>query len=221
MAKPHSKAWYAQLAAETGVYNYPWTQKLSAPGGKALFDALLENLLTPELNVLEAGSGHGRDAERYAPRVQSYTGYDFTPAYIERAGRDVPQAEFVVWDSSREPVPDFGRRFDLVISRRGPTSVIPHLPELCAPGARVLCIHPESGAERVQARLAQTALKPDAEWHIRVKGFLPTREDFVAYRRFHGDERVLEELYVSWDEGEEARGFPMEERRYIYLARIP
>ena len=99
-----------------------------------------------------AGSGHGRDAERYAPRVQSYTGYDFTPAYIEHARRSVPQAAFVVWDSSREPVPDFGRRFDLVISRRGPTSVIPHLPELCAPGARVLCIHPASGAERVQAR---------------------------------------------------------------------
>lgn len=125
--KPHSKAWYAKLAAETGGYTYPWTQVLNAPGGEALFDALLEYLLTPELNVLEAGCGHGLDAQRYAPRVQSYTGYDFTPVYVERARQNAPRAEFVVWDSSREPVPEFGRRFDLVMSRRGPTSVIPHL----------------------------------------------------------------------------------------------
>ena len=219
--KPHSKAWYAQLAAETGTYEYPWTQVLGAPGGEALFDALLENLLTPKVNVLEAGCGHGRDAKRYAPRVQSYTGYDFIPVYVERARENAPQAEFVVWDSSREPVPNFKKRFDLIISRRGPTSVIPHLPELCAPGAHVLCIHPASGVERVQARLAQTALKPDAEWHVRVTGFLPTLEDFTAYRRFHGDARPLEEFRAEWEEDKEAGGFPMEEARYLYLLKMP
>ncbi len=222
IAKHRSKAWYANLAAETGVYEYPWTQVLSAPSGEELFDALLENLLTPELRVLEAGCGHGRDAKRYAPRVQSYTGYDFTPAYIERAGKDVPQAEFVVWDSSREPLPEhFKKRFNLVVSRRGPTSVIPHLPELCVPDAQVLCIHPESGAARVTERLAQAGLEPEAEWHVRVRGFLPTQQDFVAYRQFHGDERTLEELDAEWDEGKEAEGFPLEEQRYLYLLRMP
>ena len=155
MLKPHSKAWYAKLAAETGVYDHPWTQELSAPGGELLFDALLEELLTPEINVLEAGGGHGRDAKRYAPQVRSYTGYDFTPVYVEHARQNAPQAEFVVWDSKREPAPEFGRRFNLVVSRRGPTSVIPYLPELCAPGAKVLCIHPQDGEARVKKRLAQ------------------------------------------------------------------
>ncbi len=219
--KPHSKAWYAQLAAKTGVYEYPWVQDLTAPSGEALFDALLEDLLRPELNVLEAGCGHGLDAQRYAPRVQSYTGYDFTPVYVERARQNAPRAEFVVWDSSREPVPEFGRRFDLVMSRRGPTSVIPHLLELCTLGARVLCIAPADGEARVKGRLAQAGLEPDSEWHVRVKGILPTKEDFVAYRRFGGDEHPLEALYAEWDEGKEARGFPMEERRYIYLAHMP
>lgn len=219
--KPHSKAWYAQLAAETGVYEYPWVQDLTAPGGEALFDALLEDLLTPELNVLEAGCGHGLDAQKYAPRVQSYTGYDFTPVYVERARQNAPQAEFVVWDSSREPVPEFGRRFDLLMSRRGPTSVIPHLLELCAPGAKVLCLHSGDGEERVKERLAQIGLAPDAQWPVYVKGSLLTKEDFISYQRFSGDERTLEALNAAWDEGKEARGFPLAERSYIYLAYMP
>ncbi len=137
--KPHSRAWYAQLAAQTGVYDYSWTQVLSAPSGETLFDTLLEELLTPEARVLEAGCGHGLDAQRYAGRVQSYTGYDFIPDYVTRARENVPEAEFVLWDSSREPVPEgFKGRFDLVTSRRGPTSVVLHLLELCAPGARPL-----------------------------------------------------------------------------------
>ena len=127
---------------------------LSTPSGEVLFDTLLETLLTPEAHVLEAGCGHGRDAQRYAGWVQSYTGYDFTPAYVARARENVPEAEFVVWDSSRESVPEsFKGRFDLVVSRRGPTSVILHLAELCAPGARVLCIHPEDGS--VEARVGE------------------------------------------------------------------
>ncbi len=221
MLKPHSKAWYTKLAAETGTYDYPWTQELSAPSGESLFDALSEELLTPETNVLEAGCGHGLDAQRYVRKVQSYTGYDFAAAYIERAKQNAPQAEFVLWDSSREPVPEFGRRFDLVMSRRGPTSVIPHLPALCAPGAKVLCIHPGDGEARVEARLAQIGLEPDGQWRVRAKGFVPTKEDFIAYRRFHGDERILEELYAEWNEGKEARGFLVEEGRYIYLAHMP
>jgi SAM-dependent methyltransferase len=223
--KPHSRAWYARLAAETGVYEHPWTQVLTAPSGETLFEVLLERLLTPECHVLEAGCGHGRDAQRWAHRVRSYTGYDFTPAFVARARQNMPQAEFVVWDSSREPVPErLKRRFTLVVSRRGPTSVLMHLLELCAPGAQVLCIHPDdhgSAEERVRGRLAQTGLVVAAQWHVRVGGVLPTWEDFVSYRRFHGDERALEVLHTQWHEVAEAHGFPMEERRYIHLVHLP
>ena len=224
--KSHSRgrAWYAQLAAETGVYEYPWTQVLSAPSGEVLFETLLEGLLTPEAHVLEAGCGHGRDAQRYAERVQSYIGYDFIPVYVTRARENVPEAEFVVWDSSREPVPEhFKKHFDLVISRRGPTSVVLHLPELCASGARVLCVHPEDGSveARIRERLAGVGLAPDAQWQVRVTGFLPTPEDFVLYRQFHGDERPPEVLHAEWNEGAETQGFPIEERRYIWQVRVP
>jgi SAM-dependent methyltransferase len=222
--KPLSRAWYARLAAETGVYEYPWTQVLSAPGGDALFDTLLEGLLTPHCNVLEAGCGHGRDAQRYAHRVQRYTGYDFTPAFVARARQNAPQAEFVLWDSSCEPTPGpFRGRFDLVISRRGPTNVILHLRELCAPDAYVLCIHPDDGSveARARERLAEVGLAPDAQWRVCVQGVLPTLQDFVAYRHFHGDERALEALEAQWKGAAEKQGFPMEERSYLYLLSLP
>ncbi len=230
MTKPHSRVWYAQLAAETGAYEYPWTQVLTAPSGEVLFDTLLEELLTPECDVLEAGCGHGLDAQKYAQRVRSYTGYDFTLAFLERAKQNAPQAEFVLWDSSCEPTPEaFKGRFDLVVSRRGPTSVILHLRQLCSPGAHVLCLHPDDGVnegateERIGERLAQVGLTPDAEWHTCIKGFLPTLEDFILYRRFHGDARAPEALCAEWDEGADKGkgGFLMEERRYMYLVRMP
>ena len=126
-----------------------------------------------------------------------------------------------MWDSSREPVPDFKKRFNLVISRRGPTSVILHLPELCAPGAQVLCLNMADGEGRVKMRLAHVGLEPEAQWHVHVKGFLPTKEDFIAYRRFHGDERTLEALRFEWNAGAETHGFPLEEKRYLYLVHVP
>ena len=130
----------------------------------------------------------------------------------------------MLWDSSREPVPEgFKGRFDLVTSRRGPTSVVLHLLELCCVlRARVLCVHPEDGTveARVGERLSGVGLAPDAQWQVRVNGFLPTLEDFVLYRRFHGDEQTPEALGAEWNEGAERQGFPIEERRYIWLVRV-
>ena len=114
-------------------------------------------------------------------------------------------------------------RFNLVLSRRGPTSVIQHLRELCAPGASVLCIHPDDGTveARIRERLAHIGLAPDAEWQVRIKGVLPTLEDFVSYGRFHGDTRTLEALHIQWAEGAARQGFPIEEKRYIYMVQMP
>lgn len=130
----------------------------------------------------------------------------------------------MLWGSSREPTPEYLKgRFKLVLSRCGPTSVIKHLRELCTPGASVLCLHPDDGTVEARAgeRLAQVGLVPSAQWQVRVEGVLPTREDFVSYRRFRGDERELEALHAQWDEGAGEEGFPMEERSYLYLVRMP
>jgi len=85
-----------------------------------------------------------------------------------------------------------------------------------------VCIHPDDGGVevRIKERLSQVGLAPDAQWQVCVKGILPTPEDFVAYRRFQGDERELAALQTEWDEGAE-QGFPIEERSYLYLVHMP
>lgn len=55
--KPHSSAWYAQLAHELGGYKHPWERHLQGPDPELGFDLILNNLLTPKTHVLEAGCG--------------------------------------------------------------------------------------------------------------------------------------------------------------------
>ncbi|ADV66677.1 class I SAM-dependent methyltransferase [Deinococcus maricopensis] len=217
---PHSREWYAALAARTGGYVHPWRQTLAGPSGEALFDALLEPLLTPDTRVLEAGCGHGVDAARFAPRVAHWTGYDFTPASLVRAQRDVPGATFVEWDSSSAPIPAGLRGpFDLIVSRRGPTSVIPHLRTLAAPGARVLGVHAggEAVAARIAGRLALAGLEVATGWSVRVRGHLPTFQDARLHTEFNGG--TLTE--AEWAARVTADGLPFMEERYVWLARLP
>jgi SAM-dependent methyltransferase len=127
--QPQSRAWLQHLAKTQGGYFYPWSQTLEASGGEQHFDALLESLLAPQTHVLEAGCAEGKDAARFGSKVASWTGYDFVPEFLELARQNVPSTEFVYWHSSKQPTPkSLQNHFDLVVSRRGPTSVIDHLP---------------------------------------------------------------------------------------------
>lgn len=220
--QPHSREWFRQLAQTQGGYFYPWNQVLQAPGGEQLFDALLEPLLRPDIQVLEAGCAEGKDAARFASRVAGWSGYDFIPEFLEVARQRVRSAHFVQWHSAKEP-PPFEQKFDVFVSRRGPSSLIDHLPLLAKPKAKVLCIHPwdENSVAKVRERLRAIALEPSAQWFIAVKGWLPTWEDFLAYRRFMGDQRADLELAQEWRLEGVLEGFPMEERRYIWQAEIP
>lgn len=75
MAEPHSRAWYEEIAKIYGGYFYPWQQVLEGKSGETLFDELLSEILQPQMEVLEAGCGHGLDAARFGPKVASWTGY--------------------------------------------------------------------------------------------------------------------------------------------------
>lgn len=188
-----------------------------------LFDALLEPLLTPETHVLEAGCGHGTDAKRFGPLAAGWTGYDFVPEMLGLARANAPEAEFVLWDSAKEPVPEALRgRFDLVVTRRGPTSFVSHLRELCRPGAKVLAIHPgdEADNQHLKLRLGRIGLEPSAEWTVRVRGSVPTLEDFLVWREYQSDERSREELVADWNENATEHGYARTKARYVWLAQL-
>lgn len=220
--QPQSREWFLHLAQTQGGYFYPWNQVLLAPGGEQLFDALLEPLLSLKMQVLEAGCAEGKDAARFAKGVAGWTGYDFIAEFLELARQKVPHARFVQWNSAKE-LPPFDCKFDLIVSRRGPTSLIDHLLVLATPKAKVLCIHPwdDESVDKVHSRLGAIGLKPSAEWFIAVKGWLPTLEDFLAYRRFVGDSRADLELFQQWQLEAVPEGFPIEEQRYIWQADLP
>jgi SAM-dependent methyltransferase len=203
-----------------GDYVLPWRQELLEVSGETLFDALLSRHLSPAATVLEAGCAGGRDAALYAPQAKHWTGYDFTPQFLETArGKGIPNASFVDWHSSREPIPDAilnTAPFDLIVSRRGPTSVIQHLPVLAAPNARFLYVGPRGADLLEEIRIKLEGVSWRIVWSavIEAHGFLPSFEDYVLYAEF-GNQPVSR---TEFDSRATDHGFPFLETKCVIVA---
>src|SRR5262245_26851424 len=137
---------YEALAERYGGFAYPWRSTLGAHDGESAYTRLVHEHLRADLDLLEAGCGHGSDALELAPRARSYLGYDYVEAFVrtarERAAAaGVANARFVVADSSpkrggRTPAGD--RSIDLMLSRRGPANFILDAARVARPGARMI-----------------------------------------------------------------------------------
>ncbi len=212
--EPHSRGWYALQARERGGYVHPWARALDGPEPETTFTALLESLLGPAVRVLEAGCGHGPDAARYAAQVACWTAYDRQPELLELAVKNAPSATVVHWDGKDDLPAELESPFDLIVSRRGPTSVIPHLPAVAAPGARFLYVGPRLDVPQVGTRLAAIGWTVLGEWRERVRGWLPTPEDYLLRCEFMN----LASDPSIWQREATARGLPYFEERYTVLA---
>lgn len=145
-SKPEFVRHHERLFERWGGFFYPWRSEIEEPNGETAYTELVSDHLGPELDVLEAGCGHGTDALALAPQVRSLVGYDAVTPFIETCRQraraaGIENARFVVANSSTKsggplPLPD--RAFDLVISRRGPTSFVLDAPRLCRPGAAIV-----------------------------------------------------------------------------------
>lgn len=212
--KPHSREWYACLAQRLEGYRHPWQRTLDAPDPELIFDALLMMHLNPDTRVLEAGCGHGPDALRFGPLCAHWTGYDFVPDLVDMARKNAPQAEFHLWDGKQAVPPRLTGPFDLIVSRRGPTSVIPHLPAVAATNARFLYIGPRLDVPQVPTRLEQVGWERVSESRVSVQAHAATWEDWQVRCEFMG-EKVRRE---DWDRLSTERGIPYREERYVVLA---
>lgn len=212
--EPHSREWYALQARERGGYFHPWKRALDGPEPETTFTSILKSLLGPTVRVLEAGCGHGPDAARYASRVARWTAYDRQPELLALARANAPEARFGLWDG-RGPVPaELSGPFDLICSRRGPTGVIPHLPSLAAEGARFLYVGPGLGVPKVETWLAEVGWEVLGEWRERVRGWLPTQEDYRLRCEFMN---AVPDAAL-WNREATERGLPYFEERYTVLA---
>ncbi|GGO41091.1 hypothetical protein GCM10008949_51430 [Deinococcus humi] len=212
---PHSKAWYAHLATELGGYHHPWRRVLDGPDPEQTFDLLLEQVLRPDARVLEAGCGHGPDAVRFGQTVQQWIAYDQVPELLEMARRNAPHAVFEEWNGKDALPAALQDPFDVIVSRRGPTSIILRLPELAAPDAQFVYVGPRLTVPQVAERLTAVQWRIVAEWRISVQAYAPTWEDWRV-RGAWMDEPVSR---ADWEAGVTPQGMPYREERYVVLAR--
>lgn len=130
--RPHSDEWYDQL--ETRRTGYPSTTEdaqVDTWSGEAAYLQLVKDHLGENVDVLDAGCGHGDVAVELASLCRSIIAYDRVEGFIELARENARKhnasnVTFMCANSSasanhgepRMPVEDGS--VDLVISRRGP-----------------------------------------------------------------------------------------------------
>jgi len=212
--KPHSREWYSKLARDLGTYAHPWTRHIDGPDPELIYDALLSNLLAGGMWVLEAGCADGKDAARFGSYAAAWTGYDREEEFIRLARQKVSQAAFAVWDGKSELSLMLRGPYDLIVSRRGPTSVIDHLPEVAAPEARFLYVGPALDVPSVPEKLSAIGWQVLGEWRTRVRAWLPKEDDDRARSEFLGEDHDPE----RWEREAEARGRAYWEERQTVLA---
>jgi SAM-dependent methyltransferase len=211
---PHSREWYARLVRELGGYHHPWTRELDGPDPELTFDALLAGRLGPEVRVLEAGCGHGPDAARFGGEVTRWVAYDCVPELLARARANAPHADFHLWDGKSEVPAALRGPFDLILSRRGPTSVIHHLPTVAAPHARFLYVGPRLNVPPVPERLSAVGWSVLGEWRVSVRAWASTWADWELRCEFMQESARR----GDWEANATERGLAYREERYVVLA---
>ncbi len=149
----HTLAWYERLATLQDGYYYPWASTVADGDGESAYTGLVQQHLSPEVDVLETGCGHGVDAIAFAPLCRSLRAYDQVDRYIAlakkaAAERNLENVTFLSRTSSADrnggkvTVPALTGSIDVVISRRGPTNWIEDVPRFCRPGAVLIQLNP-------------------------------------------------------------------------------
>jgi SAM-dependent methyltransferase len=125
-----SDAWYDGIALRNGGYRNSAKYRKIGISGESVFEKILIESLKPSFSVLDAGCGHGdftRTVARYAKEV---IGFDYSAELIKiakksRSDTGSENVDFIFASTKRIlPFPD--DYFDLIYSRRGPTSIIEH-----------------------------------------------------------------------------------------------
>ncbi|MGI8550333.1 MAG: class I SAM-dependent methyltransferase [Dehalococcoidia bacterium] len=153
--RPQTPPWFDRLATLQQGYSYPWRSRIGAGNGEDAYLRLVNEHLSPDMDVLDVACGHGEVALDLAPRCRSMFGYDRTAPWIELARkaadeRGIENAAFVCHDSSlaantgRARLPAGNSSFDLLICRRGPFHWVEDAGRVARPGAVLLMLVPNA-----------------------------------------------------------------------------
>lgn len=219
--------WYDMIARKNGGYRSNAVFSIEGLSGEAVFEDRLKDILPNYTSVLDAGCGHGEFTIKMAKYTRSIVGFDNSIEMIKIAYNlkdyyNVSNVDFV-HASTKEQLPFEDEQFDLIYSRRGPTSILNHSRVLRS-GGIIRGIH-SAEADRVQERLTSNGFA-DIEFDQAYLTFLDEKEFAKYLSASHGNpDYTLPEnkdalntlVSDNWRNGK----ISMKQWRYIWKARKP
>lgn len=177
--------WYEACASRFGGYLKLWDSRFEGEDGEAAFTAFLRETIRPHHRVLDVGCGDGIYTLHMSALAEQVTGVDFSPAMIALARRHqqsaaIPNVTFRCCSTSQGPLPFPDQSFDLIFSRRGPTSHLADARRLLRPGGLVAGIH--TGArDEIIGRLETAGFSVLRNQQFLGTEIMPTLTDFALF----------------------------------------
>jgi len=226
-----SVEWYDMIAKRNGGYKSDAVYSVEGNSGEYEFEERLTKMLPNFDSVLDSGCGHGEFTLKMSRYAKSLIGFDNSSELLKVAKailsdrKDVDNVDFV-YASTKTDLPFDDNQFDLIYTRRGPTSALNHS-RILKPDGTVFGIH-SAEKERVEQRLNDNGFI-DITFEVYDEAFkcFPTEKEFTKYlSSMHGrpDYTLPEnqaELQQLIAENTVDGQLKYKEWRYIWMAKKP
>jgi SAM-dependent methyltransferase len=179
-----SQDWYEQHARRFGGYRKLWESTIKGPNGEAAFTSWLRETIPQHPRVMDIGCGDGLYTLHMSALAKHITGIDYAPTMVALARRyqqsaAVTNATFLELNG-REPLPFDNGEFDLIFSRRGPSSHLMEARRVLRRGGLVAGIH--SGArEEIIGRVQAAGFRLIRNEAFAGVEVLPSLEDYALF----------------------------------------
>lgn len=124
--------WYNMIALKNGGYKDNAAYIVEGVSGEDVFKERLIKMLGNCESVLDSGCGHGEFTIEMGRYANNIIGFDNSKELIKIADEILKESKienvrFVyAWTRDNKPLPFEDKQFDLIYSRRGPTSIAYH-----------------------------------------------------------------------------------------------
>jgi ubiquinone/menaquinone biosynthesis C-methylase UbiE len=177
--------WYDRIAEKMEGYIKNWSSTKEGLSGEDVFKENLISLLKTHPRVLDARCGHGEFTLKMSPFAASIIGIDFSEQMIIKANELLHQDKNIKISNVRfvyaktKNLPFKEEQFDLIYSRRDPTSVI-YDHRLLRPGGTIMGIHSQE-KEKVLSRLHECKFRDIEVKEYVAYEYFPTVTDFAKF----------------------------------------
>ena len=225
-----SVEWYDMIARKNGGYKSNAVYRIEGLSGETVFEEHLINRLPKFDAVLDSGCGHGEFTMKMGKYSNSIIGFDNSIELIRIAEslKEHYQTDNVrfIYASTKKELPFDDEQFDLIYTRRGPTSILNHS-RILRSGGIVFGIH-SAEKDRVKERLENNGFVDIEfeEFDQAVVNFPDEREFAKFLSASHGNpDYTLPENRCILDglikENMKNGKISLKEWRYIWQARKP